>query len=211
MSNNRLLIENQYLPPISFFALLLQYDEVILEKWEHFQKSTYRNRCYIAGPNGKLRLTVPLEKGKQQRSLMKDVRISYEEDWKKNQWQSLCSCYRRSPFFEYYERDFEAIYQKHHEYLFQLNYELIQLLLRLMGINKSLSFSESYIKNPPQNIDDKRSLILPNNDLAIENYHSPKYWQVFEEKTGFFEDLSIVDLLFNEGPNTVNILKSAMN
>ena len=224
MRDKTLLIESQYLPPVSYFAVLYRFDKVLLEQWENFQKSSYRNRCYIAGPNGKLRLSIPLDKGKHQREFMKDVKIYNEEDWQKNHWQSLCSCYRRSPYFEYYEREFEEIYSRKHEYLFELNFELIKLLLRLMDIQVKVNFTNEYLKPLPEypqgsaeypqgfpEVFDMRSVILPNKKMTTGNFEPPEYHQVFQDRTGFYEDLSVVDLLFNEGPHARDMIKNSWN
>ena len=192
----KLLIEMQYLGSISYYRELLRYKEILIEAHENFEKSTFRNRCYIASPNGKLRLTVPVEGGKGQRALYSEIKIDYEQDWQKIHWQSLASCYRNSPYFEFYEDRFEPFYSQRFETLFDFNKKMMNLMLELLKINLQIEYTTSYQKQYAD-ADDFRSRILPGNQLDTVI----KYRQVFENKTGFLPDLSIVDLLFCEGPH----------
>jgi len=198
---DELLIESQYLPPISYFSLMGKYEKVLIEKQEHYQKGTYRNRCYLAGPNGRLRLSIPLRKGKHQHSIIKDVQIAYDHDWQHIHWQSLCSVYRSSPYFEYYEERFEPFYTKKEKYLFNWNQNLMALLLELLDFGQELLYTKEFQKQV-EGVEDHRSAILPGvGDTNI------KYTQVFEERQGFIKDMSIVDLLFAEGPHAGERLK----
>ena len=200
-----LLIELAFLPPISYMALLVQFTHVRLDRHEHFVKATYRNRCYVTGPNGIQRLTVPLEKGKHQRSAMQDVRISYDEDWQKLHWHTFESCYRRSPFFEYYEPQFAPFWQSRTERLWDLNEGLLRLILELTGIQVALNYSEKYEANPGPDVLDARRLFRPKRPVALD-FEPPHYQQVFADRHPFHPDLSIVDLLFNKGPETKALL-----
>lgn len=206
-----LLIELQYLGSIRYYAKLLQYEEIAIEKCENFVKSTYRNRCYITGPNGRLLLSIPVKGGKSQHTKYSNIEIAYEEDWQKIHWQSLFSSYRRSPYFEFYEADFEPFYHRYYDSLFEFNWELMQLLIRLIGIQVPVSFTNKYEKHPSPELTDLRSGIHPNPKKELKDllYQEPKYIQVFEERTGFIPNLSIVDLLFNQGPNTLSVLREA--
>ena len=202
----QLLIEMQYLGSIDYYRKLQQYGDVIIERHENFVKSTYRNRCYISGPNGKLRLSIPLNKGKQQRSRYTEIKIDYDYDWQRIHWNSICSAYRRSPYFEFYEHRFERFYKENFEYLFDFNHELTELILELLGLDVNLEFSKAYQKSVPEDVIDYRSKIIPKGDLFKGDIPIPKYRQVFEDRVGFFENLSIVDLLFNEGPHSKEFL-----
>ncbi len=204
----QLLIDLQYLPPITYFILLAQYDKVIIERGDSFNKSTYRNRCYIAGPNGALRLTIPVLGGKSHRMYYLDTQIAYEQDWQKNHWQSLCSCYRSSPYFEFYEDRLAPFYEQRYTYLYEFNRSLLLLMVELLGLDITIAYTDEYHKTFSQG-DDYRDLILPDPGKAHHQppTEPPVYHQVFENKTGFLRNLSIVDLLFNEGPNSRDFLK----
>lgn len=202
----QLLIELQYLPPISYFQLLLSYERVWLEKGDSFNKSTYRNRCYIAGPHHPLRLTIPIQGGKSHRTYYKDAKISYTEDWQKDHWQSLSSCYRSSPYFEFYEDTFAPFFRERYTYLYELNHALLLTLFDLLELNVSISFTTVYDKEFPEG-DDFRDCLLPGQQTSRQTSFQPlRYHQVFEDRTRFVPDLSIVDLLFNEGPNAAGML-----
>lgn len=205
----QLLIDLQYLPPISYFILLAQYDKVVLERGDSFNKSTYRNRCYIAGPNGALRLTIPVLGGKSHRIYYSDTQITYEQDWQKNHWQSLCSCYRSSPYFEFYEDRLAPFYEQRFTHLYEFNRELLMLMLDLLNLNIDISYTDEYHKTYSQ-ADDYRDTILPDPRKAPQQtqINPPVYHQVFETKTGFLPNLSILDLLFNEGPNSRDFLNN---
>ena len=138
---------------------------------------------------------------------MKDVRISDDWNWQKIHWQTLCTFYRRSPYFEYYEDDFAPFYEKKCEFLFQYNMELLEMINGLLGLDKELVLTEKY-ESTYDTLEDLRNVIHPKIDIAESGFTPPKYIQVFESKTQFFPNLSIVDLLFNEGPNAVNLLKA---
>lgn len=207
-----LLIESQYLGSIHYFARLLHHGQVLIEKQEHYMKASYRNRCYIAMPTGKLLLSVPLQKGrnKQRRRCMKNVKIAYSYKWRKQHWKSLAAAYRSSPYFEFYEDDFEPFFQKKYTYLFDLNEELTHLILGLLQADVQINYTQAFEKQ----YDDKkyldfRSAILPSpKKQQIDSlFTPPTYQQVFENYTGFLPNLSIVDLLFAEGPNASMFLK----
>lgn len=201
----KLLIELPYLGNIAFYKLLTNFDEILIEKHEFFQKASYRNRCEISGPNGKLTLSIPIIGGKDKKQLYKETHISYEHPWLKDHWNSLCSAYRRSPYFEYYEDKFEAIYDKEYNNLFELNKAFFELIVSLLKIPNNISYTESYQKDLPDDIEDYRSYFLPKKEEKL----AAVYWQVFQDRTGFIPNVSIIDLLFNEGPNSLEVLKKS--
>lgn len=196
---NTAILPSTYLGPVQYFSKLKKYPEVIIEHHEHFPKQTYRNRCEVYSPNGVLTLSVPLVK-RDQRQSTKDIKISYEDHWQKLHWRSIESCYRRSPFFEYFEDDFRPFYEdKKFEYLIDLNEELQQVVLKLLKLKPNYSFTTDYRKSY-ENADDFRELISPKIDLKTDpNFTPHPYMQVFAPRHGFLPNLSIVDLLFNEG------------
>jgi hypothetical protein len=197
----KLVLSTAYLPPISYFKQLLNADEVIIERHEHFVKQTYRNRCHIAAANGLLSLSIPLQKLGDKESIS-EKRISYAEDWQSLHWRSLVSAYKSSPYFEYFEADFKLFYEKEHELLFEYNLELLKLLLKLMRIEREIKFTGEY-NSIYENTVDLRNAISPKIESA-QNTRS--YYQVFANKNGFIPNLSIVDLLFNEGLGALELL-----
>jgi hypothetical protein len=192
-----------YLPPVEWFVELNKYKpNVVIEREEHFPKQTYRNRANIYSPDGVLGLVVPVVKGAKNHTRIKDVKISYDFNWQRLHWMSLQGCYRRSAYFEYYEDDFAPFYEDKHEYLFDYNAELLQLILKLLKINQPVNYTETY-EAEYSNLADLRSIITPKKEATFEQ---KPYFQLFEERHGFQKNLSIVDLLFNQGPQAENYL-----
>ncbi len=212
MSSN-ILIELHYLPSIQYFTKLLHYPTVYLEAEEHYIKGTYRNRCHIAGANGLLRLSIPLEKGKNEQQPIREVRIAYHEPWQPEHWESIKSAYGKSPFFEHYADFIEPFYQKQYEFLFDWNWDLLQLMIQLVGIQPNIQFTTSYQKMPPEGILDYRNIISPKAHRQIDDPHFQpiRYEQVFIEKHRFLPNLSILDLLFCTGPEAFRILHSTFH
>jgi hypothetical protein len=192
-----------YLPPIEFFSQLLKHrDNLLVERFEHFPKQTYRNRASIHSPNGKLDLIIPVVKGANLHSTIKDVKISYDFKWQRQHLMSLQTAYRSSAYFEFYEDSFMPFYEKRWQFLFDYNEELLQLLLKSLKIDAGFSFTEEYFKTV-EGYDDFRESIHPKQSCSTP---VKPYFQVFEERNGFIENLSIVDLLFNQGPQSNSYL-----
>lgn len=192
-----------YLPPVEYFVKLNTYKAgLLVEKEEHFPKQTYRNRANIYSPDGVLALTVPVVKGSKNHTVTKDVKISYEFNWQRLHWLSLQACYRRSAYFEFYEDDIAPFYQNKFEYLFDYNEQLLQFILKAIKLKVDISYTKSYEACYPE-LADFRSSITPKKESDIDQ---KPYFQVFEERQGFQKNLSIVDLLFNQGPHAINYL-----
>jgi hypothetical protein len=192
-----------YLPPVDYFVQLNTYKpDILIEREEHFPKQTYRNRANIYSPDGVLALVVPVIKGSKNHTKVKDVKISYDFMWQRLHWQSLQACYRRSAYFEFYEDDFAPFYEKQITYLFDYNQELLNLLLKLTKIKTELNFTDEYQADYP-NLHDFRFSIHPKKESEVQQ---KPYFQVFEDRRGFMKNLSIIDLLFNQGPQTINYL-----
>jgi hypothetical protein len=196
---NLALLPSTYLGPVQYFQKLKNYSNCLIEHHEHFAKQTYRSRCDIYSPNGRLTLSIPIVH-RNKRQAMKDVKISYEYNWQLLHWRSLESSYRRSPFFEYFEDDFHPFYHdKKNEFLVDFNEEMQQMVLKLLKLKSNYSFTNEYHKHV-ENADDFRSIISPKELITADtSYESKPYFQVFETRHGFIENLSIVDLLFNQG------------
>jgi len=193
-----------YLGPLEYFSKIKnQTKGIVLEKFEHFPKQTYRNRISIHSPNGKLNLTIPVKKGANDHTKMKDVRISYDADWQRLHWRSLQTSYRSSSFFEYYEDDFAPFFHNKTEFLFDFDMGLLELCLKLLKMDTRIEFTTEYFENPID-LKDLRKSITPKRWSA--SFISKPYFQVFEEKNNFIPNLSIVDLLFNQGPQSKQFL-----
>ena len=192
-----------YLPPVSYFTALNQYKpNILIEKHEHFPKQTYRNRANIYSPDGALTLVVPVVKGSKVHTPTKEVKISNDFRWQRLHWMSLESCYRRSAYFEFYEDGFARFYQQRFDNLFEYNQELLTMILKFLKMPVTLQYTDEYHREYPE-LTDYRNSIHPKKDPLVEQ---KPYFQVFEERKGFLKDLSIVDLLFNQGPQSINYL-----
>jgi hypothetical protein len=180
-----------YLPQASWFKEVIQEDNITMEQYDNWQKSSRRNKAIIAAANGLQTLSIPIVGGREQKSLYKDVRICYQEKWQHNHLLSIQSAYGSAPFFEHYMPHFEPFYKKQTPFLFDFNFELLQLCFRLLKTDKNISRTECYQKENPD--------VLRIRNLKILSESKKGYIQVFSERFGFQPDVSIIDLLFNEG------------
>ncbi|WP_183573301.1 WbqC family protein [Mucilaginibacter sp. X5P1] len=192
-----------YLPPVEYFVELNKHKpNIMIEREEHFPKQTYRNRTNIYSPDGVLALTVPVVKGSKNHTVIKDVKISYDFKWQRLHWMGLQACYRRSAYFEFYEDDFAPFYESKETFLFDYNEQFLQLLLKLLKIKTDITYTDTYEVAYPA-LTDLRDVISPKKEPL---FTQKPYFQVFEENHGFIKNLSIVDLLFNQGPQAMNYL-----
>ncbi|TDB68263.1 WbqC family protein [Arundinibacter roseus] len=197
-------LDLHYLPCLDYFSCLLNFDSFILEAQDHYIRQTYRNRCYVLTANGIDVLTVPVLSGRN-KVLIRDVKIDYGQAWVRRHWGCLQSAYGKSPFFEYYEAEFKQVYQRQTTFLFDLNVELLTLCLKFLGIKKEIAYTLSYSRDVTSTNFDARSLISDKNTENIFKFHVPiPYYQTFGND--FVKNLSIVDLLFNKGPEARQIL-----
>lgn len=188
-----------YLPPVSYFTLLKENNfEFILEKFEHFPKQTYRNRAAIASPNGSLDLAVPVVKGAKIHTPYKDVKISYDSRWQRLHWLSLQNCYRSSAYFEFYEDGLVPFYEKKYDYLFDYNLEILTWLFKQLKLATNLTTTTVY--EPQVEMDYRNSM----GKKEVPLMQTKPYFQVFSDRNEFIPNLSIVDLLFNQGPQAKN-------
>ena len=202
-----ILLSTAYFAPVRYFSKLAVYPEIYIEQHENFVKQTYRNRTVILGANGPISLIVPVEKGRSQKVKIKDLRIAYDEEWQRNHWRTIFSAYNSSPFFEYYADDVEMFFRKKHEFLFDFNQQITETILEILEITVSLNLTEDF-EQIPENCLNFREQISPKTHLITPDPHfmAEPYTQVFTEKFEFVPDLSILDLLFNEGPSALEIL-----
>ena len=198
-----ILIHPTYFPSISHYIAMIKADMVTLEMEDNFQKQTNRNRMYIYSPNGVQLLNIPVKHSIDRHQKYRDVRIENDFGWQKNHFKSLEAAYRTSPFFEYFEDDFRPLFEKKHEFLMDLNLETFELVNDALGIQFSIEKTTEYF-HETTHLKDFRSLANGKKDTTqIE-----EYTQVFNEKHGFLNNLSILDLLFNEGRYAVDYLKN---
>ncbi len=200
-------LSTAYLAPVQYYCKLLAYRDARLESHEHFLKQTYRNRCVIASANGPLTLTVPVEKGDALKCLTKDIRISEHGRWRHLHWNALVSAYHMSPFFEYYEDDFAPFYTRRYDFLMDFNEALQELICRLLDLDVRATRTEGY---EPTVAHDFREAIRPKHPAPDPAFRPQPYYQVFREKFGFLPNLSVVDLLFNMGPEGLLVLKRSI-
>ena len=201
---NILIATTLYLPPISFFIDTCLSDKIEIEACENFVKQTYRNRCTIYSANGAIDLTVYLEKCRRNHLPLKEVKISYSQPWNKINWRAIISAYNNSPFFMYYQHDFEKFYTKEYKWLIDYNTQLLSLCFKLLGFDKEIIFSEEYLAAYDNGLDFRNR----HNSISSSSINLTKYPQVFDFKYGFIPNLSIIDLLFNRGPDAESYIKS---
>ena len=201
-------ISSAYLGPVQQYCKLYQFEEVRIETAENYLKQTYRNRCTIAGPGGELALSIPTVKPDTLKCPMKDIRISDHGNWRHLHWNAIESAYNSTPFFEYYKDDFRPFYEKKYEFLVDFNEELCRLVCELTDIHPNMERTSEYKMEFTSEEADFREIIHPKKDFrtADTEFVPQPYYQVFESKLGFLPNLSIIDLLFNMGPESVLIL-----
>jgi hypothetical protein len=186
-----------YLPPVSYFTTLKEQGfDFMLEKYEHFPKQTFRNRAVIASPDGTLDLILPVVKGSKTHTPMKDVKISYDSKWQRLHWLSLQTCYRSSAYFEFYEDGLAPFYEKKYTYLFDLNLELLNWFFKQLKVNPVVHLTAEYEKEMITDLDFRNKF----DKKDIHQVNTKSYFQVFSDRNAFISNLSIVDLLFNQGP-----------
>lgn len=193
-----MILPSAYLPPVSWFSALLRDEPILIEQHENYQKQTIRNRCTIDSPNGPLNLSIPVDRSMFTggKCLMKDVRISCHNDWQHQHWYALETSYFNSPFFEYLQDDLRPLYERKWDFLIDFNEALINKCCEMLDVQPNISRTSYYIGIDP----------TVNSQQPIANYY-----QVFQQKHGFLPNLSIIDLIFNMGPESVLVLQSQRN
>jgi hypothetical protein len=203
--SGNILLPAAYFPPIKYFVEIICSKTILIEQMETFPKQTYRNRCEIMTAAGRASLIVPVTKPQGNHTMTRDIEICYREPWQQHQWKTLETAYRSSPFFSYYADIIQPLFESREISLLMHNQDILAIISRLIGIDLAVEFTQDYIKRP-ENIIDLRSEISPKKHRALHEF--PAYPQVFGHIYGFIGGLSILDLLFNIGPDSVQYLKS---
>lgn len=194
------LIYPTYFPNISNYLVFVNHKDICFEIQDSYQKQTFRNRCYIYAANGKLGLHIPINFTQHNRQMTKEVLIDNSVSWKKNHWKSIESAYKTSPFFEFYEDDIKPLFEKYHKFLLDYNLECIEKINSCLELNLNYKFTTEYEKKINDN--DFRFLV----DKSKKKIETSPYIQVFKIKYGYLSNLSILDLLFNLGPESTSYL-----
>lgn len=198
------VIHPTYFPNIAHYIAIANANEVVFEMEDNFLKQTYRNRTYILGANGKLSLNIPVIHSQKNRQKYKDVKVFNEEKWQNQHWKSLLSAYRTSPFFEYYQDELQPVFHQKANFLLDFNLKCFEVLCDCLQLVCNTSKTKTFQKNIENKVD-LRYLVNAKKEVP---FTFESYTQVFSNKHGFIPNLSILDLLFNEGPNALNYLES---
>ncbi|MFH1160592.1 MAG: WbqC family protein [bacterium] len=198
-----ILISTAYLPPISYMAACLDADEVLIEAQETYPKQTFRNRCCIYGPNGKQALIIPVRKPDGNHTKTKDIRLDSSVPWRKHHWRSFEAGYNKSPYFLYYKDDFQPFFHRQYTFLIDFNTGLLETLFRMIRLEKKVKFTDRFEERSTE-VEDMRFTLSSKH----QQFEYPAYIQVFSSRHGFIPNLSVIDLLFNLGPEARNYLSS---
>ncbi len=198
-----IFIETMILPPVHVMAFIIRAGALVLEAHEHYQKRSYRNRYHIAGPQGLLRLSIPLSGGRNSGTPIKELRISEAYDWRQRHIRALTSAYGRAPFFEYYMPGLQQLMEKKIISLFDFNRALLELIFAFLDVEVRIAESPAFGR-AVRSVD-MRGQFRPGVQAAAAAF--PPYYQVFSDRNGFIPGLSIVDLLFNLGPESLLYLE----
>ncbi|MEI6049287.1 MAG: WbqC family protein [Bacteroidota bacterium] len=198
----KVLVSTAYLPPVSYFSLISMANELFIEREENYLKQTYRNRCYILSAHGIQLLSVPVYLGSLHKTLIKDIRIDYSKRWQQVHLRAMTASYNSSPWFEFYFENIEKVISKNHKFLLDLNMELTESVLEILKIKKAVFYTSDFLPV----IDKENDLRYKISPKKVSGFNVKKYLQVFNNGDGFVPNLSIVDLIFNLGPEAVDYL-----
>lgn len=206
-----IILSSAYLGPVQYYAHFQHATEITIEQHCHYMRQTYRTRCNIMAANELLSLSVPVIKPANIKTKTKDIRLSYDTPWQGLHWKSIVSAYNASPYFEYYEDDFKPFYNQKFDFLMDFNTQLHEVVCELIGIDNTVEFSSEYLTSQPDQLD-LRETIHPKKDyIGNDAMFIPQpYRQVFSDRRGFSANLSIIDLLFNKGPESYLILEQSL-
>ncbi len=206
MSKISVLLNTAYFPPVNYFSLISSAEKVLIEREENYTKQTYRNRCSICSANGPVILTVPILLGSFHKTPLKEIKIDYSKRWQQIHLRTLVSSYKSSPFFEFYFPSFESVITRKNKFLLDLNMHSLEVAMQATGIRIPVSYTTEFISfnDKPW---DYRNMITPKKKIEDSLKEYKKYNQVFEDRYGFIPGLSIIDLIFNTGPDAGKFLQ----
>lgn len=200
-----LVIECQPFPCVDYIKKLIEIKHIKIEQYESFQKMSFRNRYIVSGANGLQSLTIPVEGGREQKTLIKEVRIDNSTDWKTKHWRSLLSAYSKAPFFEFYSSELKEMIFTEEDLLFSFNIKILNWICNVLKIDLVIDFTDRFILHYEDEID-YRNYFLPKSFQKNSARWVPKYSQIFEDRLGFQPNLSIIDLILCEGPNSIDVM-----
>lgn len=207
MEKDTALLSTTYFGPVQWYQKLNRYATCRIEQYDNFVKQTYRNRCVIPTTNGLQALSVPVEKFENHKCLVKDVRISDHGNWRHIHWNALLSAYGESPFFEYYADDIRPFFERKWNFLLDFNLETTAKICELIDIQPSITLTNVYADGEDtEDVADFREVIRPKHPQSDADFTAKPYYQVYQQKYGFQPNMSILDLLFNEGNEAVLFL-----
>lgn len=198
------LLHPTYFPNVAHMAIMLQSQSITFENCDTYAKQTYRNRCCIIGANGLMQLNIPVIHSQKNRQLYRNVEVSHAEKWQLTHLKSLETAYRKSPFFEYYIDDLKPLFTKEVSNLYHFNLACLKTIFECLQLPFNFNKTQTFEPKTTEYLD-ARTLVFCKKEI-VQTFET--YIQVFNEKHEFISNLSILDLLFNEGPNTINYLKS---
>lgn len=202
-----LISDLQYFPSVIFYKISYNFSNIFFDQYELYQKMSFRNRCIIAGANGIIRLSVPLLQGRNQKNIMKDVKIAAGK-WQLQHFKSIESCYNKSPWFIFYKDELQQLYSKSYIFLLDWNLACFEWSVKKLNLPAEVSLTDNFRKSYDDGITDLRNTILPR---TYKEFPAIRYSQVFEQKLGFAPNLSILDLLFCEGKRAAEFLSLESN
>jgi hypothetical protein len=205
----RVLLSTAYFPPAEYFSLIARAGDVVIEKHENYLKQTYRNRCMILGPNGPLQLTVPVLRGSFHKTPLRDLRIDNSRRWRELHLRGITSAYAAASFCEYYYDLIESIISPGYEFLLDLNDRALRSMCDAAGLEVRISFTDQFTGEGTVE-EDYRYSITPKRTISVPGYKPIPYTQVFSERYGFTEGMSIIDILLNNGPGTRALLQGSL-
>lgn len=205
-----LLIESQYFPPVTLFKKSIEFSNIKIDIYEPWRKMSFRNRCVVVGSNGCINLSIPLLDGREQKKLLKDVRIDNRKPWQSQHWKTIISCYNRSPWFDFFEPELAKLYGQPADLLSDWNRTCLSWVTGKLGLSISVNDLPSIASaQPGPEVVDWRNKLTPKT-LQTDFPNPVQYHQVFEERIGFIPHLSVLDLLFCEGKNARRILSTGV-
>ena len=204
------LLVTSYWPNLHYFFYVLNASIINIEQFDNYSKQSYRNRTQILSANGVLNLSIPIKKNKSEK-VINSIEISYKEDWQKNHWRAITSAYKNSPYFDFFEEDLKVFYSNKYNLLIDYNLDQLKFIIKVLKQKENIQLTKQYESNP-ESVIDLRTIIHPKqsylSDKLLANKLDQSYYQTFENKISFTPNLSILDLLFNKGLQTIDYLKS---